>query len=389
MSVHSTPEGKYKVRWREGGRNRSRTFSRKRDAEAYDAEVKRRRQLGPIAVQMLDAGSETLDEYVAKTFAPGHMAHLRPKTARRYAGQYRKHIQPYLGAVPLRDLTVDSIAKWQGERLRAGVGAVGVAKASTLLGSILQRALEGGRIPSNPQRLVKKPKRGPKQEVRPLAPESVEAMRAHVLNPPALKVDASNERQRPRRAYVAPPKAAKVTRQRDATLLSVLGYGGLRPGEALDLHWAGVHERTMVISASKTAEYSTGLRTVRLLAALREDLEHWRAVSPSPSDHDLVFPGPDGKRWSEEAYNSWRRRTFKAAVKAAGRPDVTRPYDLRHSFASLLLHEGRSVIYVARQLGHSATLTLSTYGHVIEELEDAPRMKADDAIACARRNLTC
>jgi hypothetical protein len=25
-----------------------------------------------------------------------------------------------------------------------------------------------------------------------------------------------------------------------------------------------------------------------------------------------------------------------------------RPYDLRHSFASLLLHEGRSVIYVAR-----------------------------------------
>ena len=31
-----------------------------------------------------------------------------------------------------------------------------------------------------------------------------------------------------------------------------------------------------------------------------------------------------------------------------------RPYDLRHSFASLLLHEGRRVIYVARQLGHSA-----------------------------------
>jgi integrase len=37
-----------------------------------------------------------------------------------------------------------------------------------------------------------------------------------------------------------------------------------------------------------------------------------------------------------------------------------RPYDLRHSFASLLLHEGRSVIYVARQLGHDARLTLST-----------------------------
>ena len=61
-----------------------------------------------------------------------------------------------------------------------------------------------------------------------------------------------------------------------------------------------------------------------------------------------------------------------------------RPYDLRHSFASLLLHEGRSVIYVARQLGHDARLTLTRYGHVIDELEDRPRVEAEVAIADAR-----
>jgi site-specific recombinase XerD len=48
------------------------------------------------------------------------------------------------------------------------------------------------------------------------------------------------------------------------------------------------------------------------------------------------------------------------------------PYDLHHSFASLLLHEGRSVRYVARQLGHDARLTLSTYVHVIDELDEPP-----------------
>jgi hypothetical protein len=32
----------------------------------------------------------------------------------------------------------------------------------------------------------------------------------------------------------------------------------------------------------------------------------------------------------------------------------------------LLLHEGRQVICVARQLGHDARLTLTTYGHVID-----------------------
>jgi hypothetical protein len=64
--------------------------------------------------------------------------------------------------------------------------------------------------------------------------------------------------------------------------------------------------------------------------------------------------------------------------------DGARPYDLRHSFASLLLHEGRSVIYVARQLGHGAELTMRTYGHVIEELEDRPQLPAEDAIREAR-----
>jgi hypothetical protein len=64
-----------------------------------------------------------------------------------------------------------------------------------------------------------------------------------------------------------------------------------------------------------------------------------------------------------------------------------RPYDLRHSFASLPLHEGRSVIYVARQLGHGAELTMRTYGHVIEELEDRPQLPAEDAILEAREAL--
>jgi hypothetical protein len=43
------------------------------------------------------------------------------------------------------------------------------------------------------------------------------------------------------------------------------------------------------------------------------------------------------------------------------------------------------VIYVARQLGHGAGLTMRTYGHVIDELEDAPRIRAEDAIMAARR----
>jgi hypothetical protein len=42
------------------------------------------------------------------------------------------------------------------------------------------------------------------------------------------------------------------------------------------------------------------------------------------------------------------------------------------------------VIYVARQLGHDARRTLSTYGHVMDEFEDTPRLDAPTAIAEAR-----
>ncbi len=48
------------------------------------------------------------------------------------------------------------------------------------------------------------------------------------------------------------------------------------------------------------------------------------------------------------------------------------------------MDEGRSVIYMARQLGHGVRLTLSTYGHVIDELDDSRQIPAEDAIRAAR-----
>ncbi len=85
-----------------------------------------------------------------------------------------------------------------------------------------------------------------------------------------------------------------------------------------------------------------------------------------PADDQLVFPGKDGQPWTQAAYRSWRRRAFRRATQVAGLSHA-RPYDLRHSFASLRLHEGRSVIYVARELGHDARLTHTRYGHVMDE----------------------
>jgi integrase len=281
-----------------------------------------------------------------------------PKTRLHYASLYDHHLRPFLGSIALRDIDPETVGRWQADRLAAGAGPVAVRQALELLGSVLEHAFVSGRVAENPVRRVKKARLPRREEVHALSPTSIETMRA------ALGA-------------------------RDAALLSVLAYAGLRPGEALGLRWGDVRERTILIQRSislgeeadtKTRQH----RTVRLLAPLAADLRSWRMAAGRPDDDQLVFPGKDGQPWTQPAYQSWRRRAFRRATQAAGLAHA-RPYDLRHSFASLLLHEGRSVIYVARQLGHDARLTLTRYGHVMDELEDTPRVEAEEVIADARR----
>ncbi len=60
-----------------------------------------------------------------------------------------------------------------------------------------------------------------------------------------------------------------------------------------------------------------------------------------------------------------RDRIFYGLLKKAGIRQV-RFHDLRHSFASLLLQQGESPVYVNDQLGHSSIqITVDCYGHLI------------------------
>lgn len=363
MSVHKTPKGEWAVRWiDDGGRHRQKTIGRKRDADAFEAEIVRRKRTGTL--DDLDAGRETLDTYVSQTWVPTYAAPLAPRTRALYQQLYRKNIGPHLGATELRKINTEIIGRWHADLLAAGTGPHTARKALTFLGGVLQRAAEAGRIPANPQRLVRRAPLPPSPEVRPLAPAAVERIRKAM--------------RRPRDPSERDWNGLDLG-HRDAVLVSVLAYAGLRPQEAIALRWGHVLEKTIVVNAPKTRSR----RSVRLLAPLAADLREWRLACGRPDADESVIPGAEGDEWT--GYAKWRGRTWKAALDHAGLP-AARPYDLRHSFASLLLHEGRSVHYVARQLGHGAELTLGTYGHVMDELDEAPRLGAEKAIQQARED---
>src|SRR5207248_2489674 len=205
---------RWRVRWRQGGRRRSETFDRKGDAVTFSAELRRRQQLGTLT--SMDMGRVTLADYVIGTWCEAYASQLSTKTWMHYRQLLNKHILPSLGPLELRAIRPETIARWQAERLGAGHGRVSVRYAVTLLGAILQRAFENGEIQSNPVRAVRKASLPRRTEVRPLAPATIERMRS-------------------------------ASSPRDATLISVLAYAGLRPGEALALQWCDVREQTVLV----------------------------------------------------------------------------------------------------------------------------------------------
>ena len=349
----------WRVRWREGNHNRAKVLGRKSDAVAFDAEVRRRARAGELG--MLDAGRERLDEFAAEWMRAYGKPNLAPRTVKSYADAWDLHVSPRIGGLRLREVTVEACQRFAADMEAAGVGASTRRRVLMVLSSVLQRGVEWGRIPANPVRLIRKPTAKRERVVRPLAPMTVETMRRYLID---------------------------RKRERDAVLLCVLAYAGVRPSEALALRFGDVGERTLLVERSLGPDGSlkrtkTGqIRSVRLLSPLREDLVEWRKDKAAI---ELVFPTRAGTAWDEYDWRNWRKRIYVPAAKAAG-VTSTRPYDLRHSAASLWLHEGRTIIEVATWMGHSGQMALSTYLHVMSDLGDE-RISAEDAIRRARKAL--
>src|SRR4051794_535543 len=169
----------WSVRWREGERNRSRNFDRKRDAEAFDAELRRRRRLGDL--DLLDAGKEFLADFAREWWTVYAEPHLAAKTLRMYADLWDRHVLPRLGTLELRRITPEVVENFQGDLpegryWRSNHPQDAVASPGRLAASVIWR-----RIVANPR---SRSRNRPNVELAWLIrcpTEVVEAMRAFLL----------------------------------------------------------------------------------------------------------------------------------------------------------------------------------------------------------------
>lgn len=385
-----TPYWTFRVRWIDPltALRCGEEFDSQQDAIDFRAALRLARRSGILAD--VNAGRETLAEWTDYWWDTYASRNLARNTLLGYAGVWNKHALPRLGALQLRAITPGVVARFRSDLEHAGVGAPTIRKTLAVLQAILRRAVEEDKLTTNPVAQVRKPQTVRARVVRPLAPAAVEAMRDHAELPAA-------------------------------TLISVLAYAGLRPEEALALHWRHVGKQTVLVEQKNIdGEIVVGqkvlgkaARTVRLVAALRTDLAAYRLSLGGADDDALVLPRADGGPWRLTDYRNWRRRVFRHIAADAGlatpprpqpkqvpgkpRPkrvvpwdrdhpyDGPVPYDLRHSFASLLIHAGElSVVEIAAQLGHSTETLLRTYAHVFADLADQPKLPVDVQIAEAR-----
>lgn len=378
MSVEPRPGGGYKVRWRQDGQNRARSFQTRAAADKFDRRVKDLKASGEL--HLLDErpkGTTTLGSYALGTWWPNYVAErLAAETQSVYAVQLELRIIPRWGRVPLLAIAPGPLEEWVAE-LGRGPDAVGdatIIKTVTVMRSILARARRDGEIDRNPAEGIAKPKQQRARQPTPITPLQVERLRAYVLDPPE---------RRDKRGWRIPARP-ELLRLMDATLISVLGYCGPRPeSEALPLGWDQVGRRTITLRATKSGVVVE--RPVDLLPQLAQDLREWRARAGI--HQELVFPTPAGEPWAGHDWDNWRDRVFQPAAEAVGLPAGTIPRDLRGSFATLLIYEGRPITDIAEQLGHSPTTCMNEYLRVFKEFDLADRKPAEQHIREARERV--
>ena len=347
-SIHQYPGqvSPWKVTWREEGRQRSRRFGDRPSAQKFLGDLVTRIELGAHAPG--EASRQTVHDFLKHWFDLDS-ATWELSTKRQRGWVIDRWIVPYLGGVRLRDLGIVRVKAWRAEIIAKGASNNTVNAASRVLSAALTSAIGEGLIPANPilsAAIKPLPQKPTHRRAIPL--DQVEAIRAAMDSP------------------------------RDRLIVSLLCYGGLRPGEIVALRVSDVREATILVGRSYGPGGIKGTKTgavraVPILEALREDLH-------SIGCSGLLVPGDRGGflHW-----RNWNRRVWRPATTRLGMDWI--PYESRHACASLLIASGKSVLEVAQWLGHAnPNMTLNCYGHLMAEAKLKPGEDLDTLIGAAR-----
>lgn len=331
----------------------------RKDAIRYRNKVRTEHDVGAF----IQPSRQSVADYLRKWLETSAKQRVSEKTLEDYSSHVERYLIPALGALRLSELRPPEIQKLyadMSERLSPRT----VRYVHSTLRSALEQSVRWGELARNPSTLVDLPQQK-RREMRVLDSEQVGRLLA----------------------------AAEGTRFHALWLLLVTT--GLRPGEALGLKWndltnGKLHvQRTLVRCAGgwSLEEPKTDRSrrvvplpptAVRSLAQhRRSQLEERMLAGISYSDLDLMFASKTGEPLE---FRVVARRYFKPLLRLAELPDI-RPYDLRHTHATLLLKGAEHPKVVSERLGHSSTvMTMDVYSHVLPDMQQSAAEKVEELL---------
>lgn len=326
---------RYEVRFRDlEGRQRSRSFSVHKDAQAFKLDVERKHQAGVLYA----AAPERFGDYAKawlERFERGAAGRVRPRPSTIVTAR-----EVRVKLAPLNDLALERIRRPVVEDLMARLAGETPRRAEmalTLLKRILRSAEARGQVvdPAVFHVRVAKPE---EREPRFLIWDEVEEVRSWVPE------------------YVS-------------RIVPVAVLTMLRRGEILGLRDPDVDFERGTISVSHQVQEGkrtrtktrAGRRSIDIGPAALKLLREQQMVR-APNAEGLLFPTRTGSPFDG---NNFMYRVFKPAARAAGIPELTF-HDLRHTGASLMIAAGCHVKVIADQMGHAdgGALVLGRYGHL-------------------------
>ena len=327
MSIQRTTERTWRARIRDReGRQLSRTFKAKADAQAWERQQLRLRDEGLIPGVSKLTVADWSDEWLtgARNIAPSTLVTYQKAL---------KVILPALGNLRLVDLTparIDAFLTAEKDDYAAST----IHRHYRTIHRLCSTAVRRGYLPANPADAVDAPK-VPKKQVNYLTAAQLEAL------------------------------AAAIDPRYRAWIL-VAGYGGLRWGELQALRPEHVHGNEITVLEQLSGELKTDGSRRRVVLAPSVGAELAAHMKTYPGEY--VFTRPNGEPLGHSAFNN---NKFKKALVAAGLDRATRMHDLRHTACALWIQAGAHPKLVADMAGHSSiTVTMDRYGHLFPAMHE-------------------
>lgn len=304
----------------------------------------------------------TLDEFVGPWFEKLAMqvelGRISPLTFNKYEGDWRRHLKPAFGRLPLAAIDQDRLVRYMRTKMASGLSESTVKSSLIPLCGMLTDAVSDGHIQSNPLRSPKRARHrgGSRHDILDL----------QVKRQPPKHLEVSESL---RLLDATPPQ------YRDMVLLALTT--GFRRNEILGLQWEWIDFGAMRIdlrgqlywrrvdgsrareAAIVRCKYDSE-REVPLFSGLAELLGPLRQAS------GFVFLNPNtGKPWKE---GKPTELFLEPAYEACG---LRRPgrmwHQLRHTYASVLAAGGVKRHEVEQLMGHKTAGTTGLYTHLFRE----------------------